>query len=390
MSELPQKLRGKLSKRKEENALRKLTQLEDKIDFSSNDYLGFAKSKTLYARSLKYLEQKEYIHNGSTGSRLLTGNNELFTETEQLLAKHYGTPAALIFNSGYDANMGIFSSLLQRGDLVLYDEFVHASIRDGISSSNASHLKFKHNDLNDLRDVLHRFRTRNDQHDNGAVYIATESVFSMDGDSPDLQALVSFCEQADCYLILDEAHAGGLFGENGAGKAEMLGLSEKIFARIVTFGKALGTHGAAVLGSGMLKEYLLNFARSLIYTTALSPHTVATIFEAHQLLKAAEGVNARNTLRSRIDFFRARLEYYDLLNAFKPSNSAIQSCVVPGNSQVKKISQTLLNAGYDVRPILSPTVPSGEERLRFCLHSFNTENEIDLVLKQLALSLKTQ
>ncbi len=390
MSELPHKLRGKLSKRKDENALRKLEQLEDKIDFSSNDYLGFAKSKALYSRSLKYLEQIKCTQNGSTGSRLLTGNNELFTETEQLLAKHYGSPAALIFNSGYDANMGVFSSILQRGDLVLYDEFVHASIRDGINSSNANHLKFKHNDLDDLRDVLHRFRTRTKRQDNETVYIATESVFSMDGDSPDLQSLVSFCEQEDCYLILDEAHASGLFGENGAGIAEEQGISEKVFARVVTFGKALGAHGAAVLGSEMLKEYLLNFARSLIYTTALSPHTIATIFEAHQLLKSAEGEKAQNTLRSRIDFFHNRLQKYELISSFKPSHSAIQSCVIPGNRHVKKISQQLRSAGYDVRPILSPTVPVGEERLRFCLHSFNTENEIDLVLEQLALSLKTE
>ena len=172
--------------------------------------------------------------------------------------------------------------------------------------------------------------------------------------------------------------------------ADMLGLNEKIFARIVTFGKALGGHGAAVLGSEMLVEYLVNFARSLIYTTALSPHSVATIYESHQILKADEGKKARNKLRSIIEYFRARLEELGLLNSFKPSLSAIQSCVVPGNSVVKLISRQLFNAGCDVRPILSPTVPGGEERLRFCLHSFNTEKEIDLVLKQLALSLKEQ
>ena len=387
MDELARKLQSKLSARAAESALRQLKVLGAKTDFSSNDYLGFAKSDSLYRDTIRIFEENRKLLNGSTGSRLLSGNSDLFETTERLLSEFYRSEAALIFNSGYDANLGLLASVPQRGDLILYDEYVHASIRDGIRASNARNLKFKHNDLEDLKKVLADNRNQKTERAADVVYIVTESVFSMDGDSPDLISLTELCKQEDCYLIVDEAHAIGLFGHDGAGLTEELGLTDKIFARIVTFGKALGSHGAAVLGSNLLRDYLVNFARSFIYTTALSPHSICAIFAGHKLMSSTEGVDAREKLRSRIDFFRSKLLELGLLEHFISSDSAIQSCILPGNQTVKSISANLLESEFDVRPILSPTVPAGKERLRFCLHSYNSEEEINSVLVQLALSL---
>ena len=388
MGILPKKLGDKLSRRADENALRQLVIVRGKIDFTSNDYLGLSRNQILRESTVNLLELSQPQINGATGSRLLSGNSELFEKTEKFLSDFYGSEACLIFNSGYDANLGVFSSIPQRGDLVLYDENVHASIRDGISASRANHFKFKHNDLQDLKRALDGFRERQLSHVNDTVYIVTESVFSMDGDSPDLRALTEFCSDEDCQLIVDEAHAVGIFGRNGAGLLKHLGLEEKVFARIVTFGKALGTHGAAVLGSAALREYLVNFARSFIYTTALAPHSVSAIFCAHELLQSAEGEALRKELTRLIAHFRKRLEEYSLRESFIPSESAIQSCILPGNQFVKNISKELSDLDFDVRPILSPTVSKGKERLRFSLHSFNTEEEIDGALNHIAACLK--
>ena len=387
MDELARKLQRKLSARAAKGALRQLKVVESKTDLSSNDYLGFARSEALHQEALRMVPGK-FLNNGSTGSRLLSGNNELFETTEKFLSDFYRSEAALIFNSGYDANLGLFASIPQRGDLILYDEYVHASIRDGIRASNARNLKFRHNDLEDLKRVIGDSRNpKISDRDEQAVYVVTESVFSMDGDSPDLISLADLCQKEDCYLIVDEAHAAGLYGQDGAGLIVELGLENKVFARIVTFGKALGSHGAAVLGSKTLRDYLVNFARSFIYTTALSPHSVCTIFAGHKLLSSTEGQETRSDLRSRIEFFRSKLMENGLKEYFITSFSSIQSCILPGNDTVKRVSNSLYELGYDVRPILSPTVPEGRERLRFCLHSYNSEEEINSVLVQLALSL---
>ena len=188
MRELPGKLREKLDKRKEVNALRRLADQSGLVDFVSNDYLGFAKSESLYEESGKFLDSKFIQSSGSSGSRLLSGNHPIFDQTEKKIAEYHGSDAALIFNSGYDANLGFFSSVPLRGDLILYDEFAHASIRDGISMSRAKSYKFKHNDLQQLQDLIDRHKTQIADQE-GIIYVVTESVFSMDGDSPDLKII---------------------------------------------------------------------------------------------------------------------------------------------------------------------------------------------------------
>ena len=376
MTHFPDKLQQKLELRKASNALRELGNISELTDFSSNDYLGFSRSETLFKRTHQYLLEKNLQLNGASGSRLLSGNHELYPEVENTICSFHNSETALIFNSGYDANLGIFASIPQRGDIILYDELIHASIRDGITMSHAKSYKFKHNDLEDLKHQILR-----QSEGNSDIYVVTESVFSMDGDCPDLQKLVALCEAHNAFLIIDEAHALGVFGENGTGLIQTLGLEHHVFARVITFGKALGCHGAAVLGSNSLKQFLINFARSFIYTTALPPHSLATIKTAYKALTATDAIGV---LASNIRFFKEQIQQHQLSKLFIESRSAIHSCIISGNDIVKNAAIALNNKGFDVKPILSPTVAEGQERLRFCIHSYNSEKEIEDVLQLLA------
>ncbi len=381
--ELPKKLTQKLETRKQNQALRRLPIDYYGVDFASNDYIGFSKSKTIFEETHELLVSKNVSSNGATGSRLLSGNHPLYEETENHIATFHQSDTALLFNSGYDANVGFFSAVPQKGDFILYDEYCHASIRDGIQLSNAKAYKFQHNDYEDLQRLLEKCQSEQDQSALGTeIYIVTESVFSMDGDCPEFEIILSLSEKHKAYVIVDEAHALGVFGSTGEGLMQSQHLQHRIFARIMTFGKGLGCHGAVVLGSQELKQYLVNFARSLIYTTALPPHSVATILIAyHQLEK--EKTTIQN-LRDNIVFFNQEKQLLGLKPIFVRSKSAIQSAIIPGNEKVKAIAKQLQENGFDVKAILAPTVPEGQERLRFCIHSYNTEEEMAQVLQLLA------
>ncbi|MBW4361119.1 aminotransferase class I/II-fold pyridoxal phosphate-dependent enzyme [Flavobacterium taihuense] len=371
----PKKLSDKLETRKQNKSLRLLPKQNDLIDFASNDYIGFSKCEAIFSETHQFLLDRGMKSNGATGSRLLSGNHSLYTETENYIAQFHQSDSALIFNSGYDANVGFFSAVPQKGDLILYDELCHASIRDGIQLSNAKAYKFKHNDFEDLELLIQR-------NPNSLIYIVTESVFSMDGDCPNMEELAAVSVKYNCYLVVDEAHALGVFGEKGEGLIQHLLLQDKIFARIMTFGKGLGCHGAVVLGSNELKSYLINFARSFIYTTGLSPHSVATILLGYRHLEKDK--NTLESLRENIVFFNQIKKMLYLNPLFVRSKSAIQSVIIPGNEKVKSIAAALQENGFDVKAILSPTVPEGQERLRFCLHSYNTKEDISKVLTLLS------
>ncbi|AKA34786.1 aminotransferase class I/II-fold pyridoxal phosphate-dependent enzyme [Flagellimonas lutaonensis] len=379
MPNFPKKLRQRLEKRKNENALRKLSNYKDLVDFSSNDYLGLAREKKIQ-RQAEGMMLESACSNGATGSRLLTGHYPLLEELEAVLAHFHKAQTALVFNSGYDANLGFFSSVPQRNDIVLYDELSHASIRDGIALGNAKSYKFKHNDLKDLNEKIAMSLRAQSRSEDSEIYVVTESVFSMDGDSPDLGAMADYCAKHKLCLIVDEAHAVGVLGQ-GRGLVAELDLEEKVFARLVTFGKALGCHGAAILGANGLKTYLINFARSLIYTTALPPHTTASIIAAYKLLDAPEGKEKRERLYNLIQRFRSIVSEYGLQDLFLSSDSAIQVAVLGGNKRVRHCAEILMQNGFDVRPILAPTVAKGYERLRICLHDYNTRQEIRTVLE---------
>lgn len=370
---IPKKLKIKIDNRNEENALRNLDKPSKLIDFSSNDYIGFSKNETIFKNTYNYLKNYNISQNGATGSRLLSGNHELYTIVEKQLCEIYNSEATLIFNSGYNANLGFFSCVPQKGDYIFYDEYSHASIRDGISMSHAKAYKFKHNNLNDLKAKLLRIKPS----DNNEIYIVTESVFSMDGDTPDLKLLSKISQTHSAHLIIDEAHAIGILGEKA------LGLTQHInpFAKIITFGKAMGCHGAAILCSISLKEFLINFSRPFIYTTAMPPHSLATILSASTILLKAKEIE---TLKRNITFFKSEIKRLNLKSKFIESESAIHCCIISGNKNVKLVAKALQEKNYNVKPILSPTVKKGEERLRFCIHSYNTQEEITEVLQLLA------
>lgn len=383
---LPKKLENNLEDRKNNHSFRSLGTGYDLIDFYSNDYLGLSASPEIYSSSETILHEFNIKENGATGSRLLSGNHLLYPPVENYVAEFHNSEAALIFNSGYDANIGFFSCVPSRGDVILFDEYIHASIRDGIKMSNARAFKFSHNDLRDLETKVKKNKK---EYGDGEIYIITESVFSMDGDSPFLEELVRIAKEYGCLLIVDEAHATGVFGEKGEGLLQVKHLENKVFARIHTFGKAFGCHGAVILGSKDLKDYLINFSRSFIYTTALPPHSLATIWAAYQFFgNRIKGTLKIEKLQEKIRLFTNEVSGFQLEGHFISSQSAIQSCIVPGNERVKEISKELEKEGFGVKAILSPTVPKGQERLRFCIHCYNSEEEIKRVLHLLSKLIK--
>lgn len=367
--DFPERLCRQLDRRKANGNFRTLKLTEGLVDFSSGDYLGLSVNevlKGLYPGGTERL--------GSGGSRLLSGNSASASKTEKFLAELFDSESALTFNSGYNANLSVLSSLPQRGDLILYDALVHASIKDGMRLSLAERQSFKHNDMNDLEFRLRRFE--------GLKYVVAESVYSMDGDLCPLPELIGLCDRYGAYLILDEAHATGIMGENGGGLSEVLQAGKKIFCRIYTFGKALGLHGAAVAGSRRLTSYLINFARPFIYTTALPPSDYARIKLHFDYLSANPSI--RKQLESIIRFYRQCVAERGLTWGTTASQSPIQTVLIPDNEAVNKAAEMLQNRGLDVRAIRSPTVKTGSERLRICLHAYNTHDEISTLASSLA------
>lgn len=338
-------------------------------DFCSNDYLGFSRSADLKRLFEDELEKYPEYKLGSGGSRLLAGNDQYTEDLEAIIAEFHNCESSLLFNSGYDANVGIFSSLPQRGDTIICDENIHASIIDGARLSHAARFIFKHNDMESLEQKLKAAQ--------GRIFIGVESVYSMDGDEGPLEQICSLAETYNAAVIVDEAHAIGVFGEMGRGIVSELKLINRVFARVVTFGKALGVHGAAVLGNNELKAYLINFARPFIYTTAQPFVSNVAIKVSHDYLKSR---NHQLELHEKIQKFRNNLNN---IPGLANSRSGIQILLVPGNAKVKGIASKLQNSGFDVRAILSPTVPTGLERLRICIHNHNSFEQINALCDSL-------
>lgn len=339
-------INNRLKERLENNSFRSLKGASGKIDFSSNDYLGLAKKETKSTGGLR----------GSTGSRLLTGNSLLAEETEKEIADFHGGEAALTFSSGYLANLGLLSSLGDRNDTIIYDEYVHASMRDGIRLSPSRSFSFRHNDTKDLKGKLKKAT--------GNIFIAIESLYSMDGDFAPGREILELSEKSGASVIIDEAHTGGIYGETGHG---LYTDHPSILARIYTYGKAFGYHGATVVCSNALRNYLINFSKPFIYSTGLSECYYLELQECYKEIREA-GEN-RKKLFSNIEYFITHFP--------KGNNSPVQSIICPGNKEVKHLADFLLKNNMDVKPILSPTVPAGTERLRISLHSYNSTQEID-------------
>lgn len=376
-------LSQRLKKRFNENSFRTLRPADfSKSDFSSNDYLGFARSREL-ANLCKqawenHVAQGDMRFIGSGGSRLLSGDSTYAHYLEEIIAEFFGSESSLLFNSGYTANLALFSALPSRAATVIYDDLVHASVRDGIRMSGCRAWSFRHNDLTHLEDLIRKVE--------GEKWVVAETIYSMDGDSPDLKRMAEMCRHYDAALILDEAHSGGIRGEHGSGLCNELGISDIVFARLFTFGKAFGVHGAAVCGSHTLVNYLINFARPFIYSTALPVHDLTAIRSA---LKHSEGADKlRSNLNKLVDYFRLRVDACGFRSALIPSSTPIQGIIIPGNHEVRRVAEVCQSNGIDARPVLSPTVKAGTERLRIILHAYNTTAEIDRLISTVSDALK--
>lgn len=368
----PKSIEQALADRREARALRQLVPVTGGIDLCSNDYLGISRKLA----SIHLSPTSEYGVMGATGSRLVSGTTRAHEDLESFLAEFHGVSAALLFGSGYEANVGLLSSIGTRHDTIIYDELVHASMRDGIRLSAARSFSFRHNDLDDLRRKISQAR--------GDLFVAVESLYSMDGDLAPLRELCELCEELGAYLIVDEAHATGVYGTRGEGLVQGEGLESRVYARVHTFGKGVGYRGAIVVGSETLREYLVNFARPFIYSTAPDLLTLRYIDTAYRLMAEAQEERAR--LRVLIDGVRAlRSEFSEL--SFLESDSPIQGVVLPSNERVLAAEGALKRAGFFAKAIRSPTVPDGFERIRLCLHAYNTLDEVRECIARIADSL---
>ncbi|MEO8821767.1 MAG: pyridoxal phosphate-dependent aminotransferase family protein [Ginsengibacter sp.] len=357
-------LNKKVNEREQNNSLRFLKKEEENlVDFCSNDYLGIVKNKLIEKKI------NASLSHGSTGSRLLSGNYQLIEETEKLIADFHEAEAGLIFNSGYDANTGILSCVPQKSDFIFYDQLSHASLRDGVRLSFATSFSFLHNDIEDLEKKLKSVET------NHQKFVVTESVFSMDGDYAPLEKINDLCEKYNAALIVDEAHATGIIGEKGEGLVQHLDLQKKCFARIHTFGKACGVHGAVILGSAKLKKYLINFSRQFIYSTSLPPAAAEAIKISYEIFPSME--KERKDIQALISTFKREKLKFKILQSETP----IQIVIIPGNEEVKNIAKLCRQKNLDIRPILYPTIPKGQERLRIVLHAYNTVDEVNQLLE---------
>jgi 8-amino-7-oxononanoate synthase len=362
LSILINRIKGELADRADQGLLRSLTTSDGLVDFCSNDYLGI--NRLNFKIPLKQ-------NHGSNGSRLIAGNNRFTEDFEAYLSQYFGSEDALIFNSGYSANVGFFSAIAKKGDEIFFDSLIHASVRDGYRLSFAKHIKFAHNNLEELEAKLSASKSE-------VKIIVIESLYSMDGDIAPIEKILTLCAANGAYLVIDEAHASGVNSPDGKGYSYPFRNHPNLIARLITFGKAYGGHGAAFLLSKELKNYLINFSRSLIYSTASPPSQIEHNWNV--LLNETLLERQRVKLQKVIDRYKEtanQLKINGLLN----SNTQIQGIIVKGNFAVKSLGEHVNKNGMDARPIVSPTVAVGKERVRICLHSFNTLNEVDHLLK---------
>ncbi|KAL4399205.1 8-amino-7-oxononanoate synthase [Malassezia pachydermatis] len=356
-------------------------------DFSSNDYLSLARDAGLRTRVAEAWRTSE-APLGSGGSRLLDGDSLLHTHTEQALATYFEAPDALLFNSGYDANVSLLTTLPQPGDVVVYDALVHASMHDGMRASRAhACVSFAHNDADALDQVLTELLAA---HTPTNVFLAVESVYSMDGTICALDRLYRVLQKhvphADArHILIDEAHGVGVYGRGGRGVCAALGMADVPTTRLMTFGKAWGCAGAVVLCSSLLRDYLVNYARPLIYSTALPPSQVVAI---QAVLDAWQGndLEARQRhVHQLVQRLHDALQQVGIRPPPRPSLPLPPAPIVPiRHATPKALAARLQAAGFLVRAVCYPTVPRDEERIRICVHAHNTMDEMQALARVLA------
>ncbi|CAA7267510.1 unnamed protein product [Cyclocybe aegerita] len=368
------------------------------VDFSSNDYLSLSNSPTLRTHFLQRLSAAPDVL-GSGGSRLLV-NGRAHAALEARLADFFKSETALLFNSGFDANVGFFSCIPQPGDVVVYDEYIHASVHDGIRASRArdAQFAFSHNSVLDLRRVLMRLKEERKGLAMGenSLFLAVESLYSMDGTFAPLAEIVDLLDEVfpakNGYLVVDEAHSTGIYGPQGRGRVAMLGLEDRVLARLHTFGKALAATGAVLLTNTLVRDYLLNYARSLIYTTSLSYANIIagdcsfdmlTNGTAQHLSKRLLDLSAyfTDTLRPLLESRWIPPSLVSLPSHLSQVSHQDPSPIIPiMTPHPRPLSAYLLALGMNARPITWPTVPKGKDRVRVCLHAGNTKEDMDRLI----------
>ena len=374
-------LTSSLAKREEDNLYRHRNTIDSPqgvvisiagrnyINFSSNDYLGLANHPDVVSSFQTAI--KEYGA-GAGASHLVVGHQKPHHDLENALAKFTGRDRALVFSSGYMANLGILSGLLSKGDAVIQDKLNHASLIDGAQLSSANFLRFKHNDLDHLRVQLDKTTVC------PRKILAVDGVFSMDGDMSPLNQLSSICNDYDAALMVDDAHGFGWLGENGAGISEHFHLGQQDLPILMgTLGKAVGVAGAFVAGSNALIESIIQSSRSYIYTTALPPACAAAILQSLKVIK--DEPQRRKHLKALIDYFKEKTANLDF--QFLPSSSAIQALVVGANSRALTLRKRLMEEGIMISAIRPPTVPVGSARLRITLSANHTFSQLDQLIQ---------
>ncbi len=345
-----------------------LIQGREVINFSSNNYLGLANHPALREAAKAAIDRYGC---GSGASRLISGNMTLHEELESKIAQLKGTEAALVFNSGFQANTGVIPVLVGEGDVILSDGLNHASIIDGCRLSRAKVAVYEHCDLDELEQRLKNALP------NGRKLIVTESLFSMDGDEAPLADIVRLAEQHGAMVMVDEAHATGVYEPDGAGIVARLGLGERVLVQMGTLGKAVGGFGAYVAGSKALRELLINRCRSFIFTTSLPPAVMAMSIAAIDLIKKEP--ERRQALRNNCRLLRSGLE--SLRYSLGTNQSQILPLMIGDATQCMKLSKDLLQRGVFAQGIRPPTVPAGTSRLRITLMATHTREHISQALK---------
>lgn len=350
---------------KERNRFRQLTPGSG-LSLAGNDYLNLSDHPALVQKTHELLSAG--IPLGSTGSRLLSGTHRLHLETEEQIAIWKQSEAALLFNSGYDANTGVISTLIPKDSVVFSDKLNHACIVDGLKATGAHTERFRHLDMTDLESRLKKHES-----DPRPKFLIVESVYSMDGDKPDFSILAQFCDRYGLHLMVDEAHGTGVFGKTGAGVLEEAGMMDVPLVTIHTCGKALGVSGAFVTGSRILIDKLINSCRNFIYTTAMPPIQAGLIGESIRLVQGME--REREYLKNLSVWSAGAIR-----NETGFSTGHTQSMIIPviigSDAEALRIALRCREAGFDVRPVRPPTVPEGTSRLRLSLHTRVTRDHI--------------
>ncbi|EME39931.1 hypothetical protein DOTSEDRAFT_37969 [Dothistroma septosporum NZE10] len=399
-SALEEAITTRLERRATTSTLRRLTtNPPDSVDFSSNDFLSLASSQSLRACFLQELQSDPALklNLGSGGSRLLDGNSTYAEQLEQDIADFHNAPSGLLCNSGFDANTGLFSCLPQSGDVIVYDEYIHASVHDGMRLSRAAKTTaFTHNSVDALTEVIAACVRGNAEIARGRrnLFVAVEAIYSMDGDVAPLAEIVALVKRllpnGNGHIIVDEAHSTGVLGLKGRGLVCELGLENDITIRLHTFGKALACNGAILLSSPTIRKYLINYARPIIYTTFMSYPALAGVRASYKwLMEGRTEPLARNlqllmqTLHEQLldmqSALRLPVHLEGLLRGPRTCPESPIFAVL--SSEPKMLAAHCQSHGFVVRGIVSPTVPEGTERVRVCLHAGNTVEQIEALVE---------